>query len=310
MLEFKGGRLPNDPSKPRLKFKALLDGAIPSYPENRDWLSQVPNFPMYANDRIGDCVFAAAGHMIQVYTTYGQHSIVTLPENDIVGSYSAVTGYDPTTGANDNGTVMQSALDYWRKTGIGGHKILAFAEVDVHNKDELRTALDLFGVVYIGINFPNTAMQQFHNNQPWDVVQNATIEGGHAINAGYYDVSDNMWKVVTWGKVQPMTQNFWDHYVEEAWVVISSEWLDAQGSNPAGIDVNALNKAFSDITGEPAPIPVPAPQPTPAPVPEPTPAPVDPDSEFIEEARNWLARGPFFYRKFQKELEKWLATKE
>lgn len=256
MTEFKGGRLPNDPSKPRLKLASILKDVAPDYPENKDWLSEVASWPMYMNDRIGDCTIAGAAHIIQAATTYGQGNIVTVTDDDVLKAYEDNSGYDPKTGANDNGAVMQDVLDYWRKTGIGGHKIIAFAEVDVKNEDELRAALSLFGFLYIGINFPDSAMTQFDNGQPWDVVPGAKNEGGHAIHGGYYDVSDKIWKVTTWGAVQGMTQAFWDEYVEEAWIVITPEWLNAQGDNPDGINTSVLGEAFTKITGEANPFPV------------------------------------------------------
>ena len=300
---YKLGRLPNDPSKPRLNLAPLLTAAAPTYPENKDWLSAVANWPMYLNDNIGDCTCAAAGHMIQAFTTYGQGQTVTITDDDVLAAYEAVSGYNPQTGENDNGAVMQDVLNFWRTAGIGRHKILAFAEVDTHNEDELRAALNLFGTLYLGINFPDTAMDQFNEGKPWDVAPNATNEGGHAINAGYYDVSDRMWKVVTWGQVQPMTQEFFDTYVEEAWVVVSEEWLNKEGNNPDGINMSALGEQFTALTGELSPFPA-------APPPEPSPEPVPTSDEaFVEVARAWLGRNPRFYKHFQKELAAWLETK-
>lgn len=319
MVEFKGGRLPNDPSKPRLKLKNILRGAAFQFPTSCDYVSKVADWPMYLNDRYGDCTCATAGHIIEAVTTYGQGSTIKISDADVLRAYEAVSGFNPSTGANDNGAVVQDVLNYWRKTGIGGHKILAFAEVDVKNYDELYAALALFGTLYLGIDFPNTAMDQFDKGQPWDVVEGARSEGGHAINAGFYDSKDGLWKVITWGKVQPMTQAFWDKYVEEAWIVISPEWLNANGTNSAGISAHELNEQFRELTGQPGPFPEaePTPEPGPSPVnpsptpepPAPTPTPVDPDSLFEAQARKWLARRPFFYRCFQRHLRTWLATR-
>lgn len=260
------GRLPNDPRKPRLKLSRFL--TLTQYPENEDWLSEVTLWPMYLNDRIGDCTCATVGHIIEIFTHYGQGRLVKVTDNDVLKAYEDVSGYNPDTGANDDGAVVQDVLNYWRKTGVGGHKILAFAEVDYRDKDELRAAMSLFGNIYLGIDFPNTAFDQFDNGEPWDVVSGAYSEGGHAINAGYYDVSDNMWKIVTWGQVQPMTQAFFDKYVEEAWVVVSEEWIK-DNKNPDGIDLAALGQDFENITGEANPFPdvPPAPQPVPTPAP-------------------------------------------
>lgn len=305
MSDFKLGRLPADPTTPKLKLASFLSSTGIAYPENRDWLSKVSSWPMYLNDRLGDCTCATVGHLVQVFNRYGQNTDVRVSDSDVLRAYEAVSGYNPATGANDDGAVVQDVLSYWRKTGVGGHKILAFAQVDFKNADELRSAMNIFGNIYLGIDFPNTAMDQFDNDEPWDVVYGAHSEGGHAINAGYYDVSDNMWKVVTWGKVQPMTQAFFDKYVEEAWVVISQEWLDANGSNPDGIEMQALGDEFTRITGEVSPFPR-----NPTPTPEPVPTPSDLDKEFTKVLVNWLARNPWFYKDVQAAARAWLTGKQ
>jgi len=304
MSDFKLGRLPADPTTPKLKLASFLTATAPVvYPENRDWLSLVPHWPMYLNDRIGDCTCATAAHLVQVFNRYGQKKDVQVTDNDVLTAYSAVSGYDPATGANDDGAVVQDVLNYWRKEGVGGHKILAFAQVDHKNPDELRSAMNIFGNIYLGIDFPNTAMAQFDNDEPWDFVHGAYSEGGHAINAGYYDVSDGMWKIITWGKVQPMTQAFFDAYVDEAWVVISQEWLDANNRNPEGIDMATLGDEFTRLTGEANPFP--EVQPTPAPSPDPNQV----DEKFATTLVNWLARKPWFYKDVQVAAQEWLRNR-
>ena len=246
MVTFTPGVLPNDPAKPRLKVARFLKA--PTYPANLDYLSKVKNYPMYLNDRLGSCTCAGAGHMIQAESTYGQGSTQTVSDNDVLTAYEAVSGYDPTTGANDNGAVMQDVLNYWRKTGIGGHQILAFAELDINNMAEVKAAMNTFGAIYVGIDFPDSAMHQFNQGQPWDVVAGATVEGGHAIHGGAYVDGGNL-KFVTWGAVQDMTQAFWDKYVFEAWVVVTPEWLSAQGMSPTGLDLHALGDELAVLTG-------------------------------------------------------------
>ena len=58
---------------------------------------------MMDNDQIGDCTCAAAGHLIMEWTANAQSKMVTPTDKQIVAAYSAITGYNPTTGANDNG---------------------------------------------------------------------------------------------------------------------------------------------------------------------------------------------------------------
>ena len=52
--------------------------------------------------------------------------MATPSDKQVVAAYSAITGYNPSTGANDNGAVEIDVLNYWRQTGIAGHKIGAY----------------------------------------------------------------------------------------------------------------------------------------------------------------------------------------
>lgn len=259
----KFGRLPNDPAKPRLRL-TLRPTAAPASPAVRDWLSAVADWPMLGNDRYGDCVFAMIGHVIQALSTYGQGRTATLTDADVLAAYSAVTGFNPNDPNSDRGTVIQDALGYWRKHGIAGHKILAFAQIDHTSREQVDAAINQFGAVLLGINFPAAAMDQFNAGRPWDVVaRDGGIEGGHAIPAGYYSTPAGRRKVVTWARVQDMTDAFWDRYVEEAWVVVAPEWLSAAGTDPLGVDLHGLGEQLHGLTGDPNPFPAPGPAPDP-----------------------------------------------
>lgn len=270
-IQFRGGRLSprSESDAPRLKLASFLtSAAYPPAPAQLDYLSQVVDWPMYGNDQWGDCVWAMIGHTIEAATTYGQGMTVKVSEEAVLKGYSDVTGFDPAAGPpgdnpTDQGTVIQDALNYWRKVGVGGHKILAFAQVDHTNLNEVKAALALFGHLQLGINFPDTAMDQFNEGRPWDVVPHSHIEGGHAINLGSY------YKAVTWAQVQEMTPAFWDTYVEEAWIAITPEWV-RDNKNPEGLDTASVNQAFHDMTGQPGPFPVVQPDDPPVP---PAPAP-------------------------------------
>src|SRR5437879_3603415 len=151
-IQFRHGRKPPHPedTHPRLKLAHFLTGTLPPVPATVDYLSKVTDWPMYGNDDWGDCVWAMIGHTIEAATAYGQGKTVEVTEADVLKGYSDVTGFDPHAGRpgenpTDQGTVIQDALSYWRKTGVGGHKILAFAQVDHRNQDEVATALYLFG---------------------------------------------------------------------------------------------------------------------------------------------------------------------
>jgi hypothetical protein len=230
---------------------------------------------MYLNDQLGDCTCAAVGHLIQGWTQYAAGAAFSVADSDVLGLYENAAGYNPNDPSTDRGAYIQDILGFWRKNGVAGHQITAYASVKVSNMTLIKQAVDLFGAVDIGFNFPASAMTQFEQGKPWDVVKGSRLEGGHCVTVVGYKANGNL-VCITWGAVQEMTPAFWRAYVDEAWVIISPDWIEANGTSPLGIDLYSLGAAFAALTGEPNPIPQPAPQPTPVPVPTPAPA-VDPD---------------------------------
>lgn len=283
-IAFHHGRLHAQPARPQLRLRDYLTGTVPTPPPSVDWLSRVASWPVYLNDRIGDCTCAAVGHMIEAFTTYGQGQTVTVTDQDVLTVYEQVTGYNPADPSTDQGAYIQDILGYWAQTGIAGHTILAYASVDVANMTEVQQAIDLFGAVDIGLNFPSSAMDQFNAGQTWDVAAGSPILGGHCVPVGEYD-ADGTLTCVTWGRVQKMTDAFWQQYVDEAWVVITRDWVNAQGLDPQGLDLYQLGEDYATLTGQPNPIPAPTPPPPP---PAPTPGPSDPDQAMAAAARAWL----------------------
>jgi hypothetical protein len=226
---------------------------------------------MYLNDRLGDCTAAGIGHKIEGDTRYGQGATVEVTDDDVLRLYEATGGYDPSDPSTDQGAVCQDVLKYVQKTGVAGHKIIAYAQVDLSNLTEVRQAIALFGQIYCGFNFPDSAMTQFNAGQPWDVVKGARIEGGHCVTIGAYDPTG--FECITWGAVQKLTLAFFKKYFDEAWVIVDSDFVNAQtGKDAAGVDLYTLGQDFAALTGKANPIPQPRPTPTPAPTPAPIPA--------------------------------------
>lgn len=246
--------------------------AVSPPPPSVDWITQVPQWNMFGNDRYGDCTFATVGHLTQKWTTYAAGSEVTLSDQDILAGYSAVTGFDPNTGVNDNGAVELDVLNYWRKTGVGGHQIAAYVKLDPHNHDQIKQAINLFGGVYIGLDLPASASDQIDKGEVWDVVSGDRGApgswGGHAVHAGAYD--EVGLTVITWGQPQNMTWAFWDKYCDEAYAVLSQDWIN-NNVNPQGFDLATLQQDLSNV-GNNQPNVDPTPQPAPTPGPTPTPS--------------------------------------
>lgn len=276
------GRLPNDPAKPRLRLEDY-QAAAPTPPASADWISGVRSWGVLANDQAGDCTCAGAGHVAMAVSHFGQGHDIAITDQDALTMYEALSGYDPATGANDNGATLQDALGYWSKTGIAGHKIVAYAQVKATDLATVRACIAEFGAVYTGMWFPASAMDQFNAGQPWTVAPRAKIEGGHCVPIGAYDATS--FTCVTWGRAQKMDLAFYRRYFDEVWVPIDLAWLSAAGVSPAGLDTAALNAGYQALTGRPGPFPAsPAPAPAPAPAPSPRPA-VDPvDAAFADAA--------------------------
>jgi hypothetical protein len=274
---FRLGKLPAQPARPHLKFSAVLQERLAAPPVTVDWQDDHIVWPMYANDQWGCCVWAETGHAVNQATWYATDAEVEPTDKDILAAYAAVTGFKqnagpPGSNPTDQGTNMQDAMAYWRKTGVGGHRIVAYAALDVSNLTEIKQAIALFGSISIGFNFPNTAMDQFNAGEIWDVVKGAKIEGGHCVLAGAYDQSGV--GVVTWGAEAKMTWAFWKKYVDEAYVSFDKDGLEKAGTYFTGAPSwYALGGEFQELTGDPNPIPAPQPQPVPVPTPPPAPTP-------------------------------------
>lgn len=250
-IVFRGGRLAPDPDKPHLKYAAIVHDDLPQPPPAADWLSTVPPgaWGMCANDRYGDCTCAGVAHK-RIGDVYVNHNgqVLTVTDTDTLGLYTDITGFNPDDPSTDQGAMCQDVLAYWRKHGFLSEKPVAFAKVNVHDETEVKQAIAAFGQLYCGFEVPGTAMDQFNNGQPWDVVKGSSIEGGHCVTVGAYD-EDGL-TCVTWGTTQKMTWAFFKEYFDEAWIVIGPDMLDPKtGLDHLGVSLDALESEFTALTG-------------------------------------------------------------
>ena len=234
------GKLPASPRPTDLKFKTYLRGPLPKYPKTFGHETNIGVWGMLGNDTVGDCTIAGAAHEHMIWTTEG---FAPTPFSDagVLADYSAISGYNPDDSSTDTGCDVHDVLNYRKDTGLidaagNRHKIAAYLSLEPGNLNHLLTAMFLFGAVGIGINFPDSAMDQFNEGQPWGVVPGATIEGGHYVPL--VARRGNL-VVVTWGALQQMTTSFLRRYCDEAWAMVSPELLRS-GKSPEGFDLPAL----------------------------------------------------------------------
>lgn len=278
--QFRGGKLPAQPARPHLKASAVLAEArekstleIAAPPASCLYADPAITWDVLGNATVGDCTCAEVGHQVNQLTWYGSGTEVKPTAPQVLAFYSAITGYNPSDPSTDTGAYVQDVLAYWRKNGLIGHKILAYAAVDVANVTEVKQAIALFGSLNIGMNFPDSAMAQFNAGQVWDVAKGAKVDAGHCVMAVGYDAAGV--DITTWGKRTRVTWAFWKKYVDEAWLVLDADGVQKAGAYFTGLpSFYALGEAFTALTGEANPIPQPVdPQPVPVP-PTPTPTPV------------------------------------
>jgi hypothetical protein len=213
----------------------LSVGKLPVPPVFNSWEKNIKvPYGMMKNDLLGDCTCAAVGHMIMNWTA-NTSTAVTPTDDDIVKAYSAVSGYDPNTGQNDNGAVELDVLNYWKSTGVAGHKIVGFASLDVQNVEQLKAAIYLFGGIYTGFQVPQFAMEE----RNWVIQkQDTNIIGGHAVP--YLGYGRGGATCITWGRTQPASWEFFLTYTDEAYAVVSQDWIGPQQKAPSGLDIQGL----------------------------------------------------------------------
>lgn len=330
---------------PALKFSSfmLAPGSIPAHPATEDYLATLSNWQVLGNDVAGDCNAVTWANMRRLvtaalakeyYPTQAQVWEFYKTQNQQFDPNGSADTNGPGSAA-DQGMEIQTGLEYLHQHGgPDGVKPVAFAKVDVSNKDEIEAALAVFGGLWLGVVVLDANMQEFDKGQPWTLVAGSQVDGGHAILAGGYDPQV---KFITWGRETEFGDDYWSgsvvyqgqqlRLVEEAWVVI---WPEHLGNKQfmQSIDVQALANAYHALTGKtlvvPAPNPPsPTPAPTPAP-PAPAPAPVPPapqpapsdihvdaaDAQLAAYATLWIEKPRYFTsRRMKTAVKTWLHEK-
>jgi hypothetical protein len=229
-FEFKLGKKPARRGAVKFKLaKYLVKAEMPTPPKVFGHQTLVGNgWGILGNKDFGDCVWAGAAHETMLWNKEANKT-VAFSDDSVLGDYSTVTGFKRNEPDTDQGTDMQVAASYRRKTGVldahgRRHKVRAYLALSPGNVDQLILAMYLFGAVGIGIKFPDSAMDQFIAGKPWDVKAGPPPTEGHYIPGVGRDAKGNI-IVVTWGKLQLMTPRFYKKYCDEVVAYVSEEML-------------------------------------------------------------------------------------
>lgn len=237
------GKKPFTEKSKDFKFARYFDARkLPTVPNSFGHNKLVKDWQMLGNDVAGNCVIAAALHMLKLWNATAAREFITDTE-DALGIYSVFTGYRPGRPETDNGTNMREFLEFWRTVGLPDkvgklHKITAYILLEPGNLEHLYAALYLFYGVYCGFAFPASAMAQFERGDPWHVNRkDPKPREGHCVNLVRKDLG--MLGGVTWAKEQDITMPWYKKYNDESWIVLSEDTL-VDGCNLEGFNLDDL----------------------------------------------------------------------
>ena len=136
------------------------------------------------------------------------------------------------------------------------HKAAAYARLgNPANELLLGQVLDVFGSVYVGIRCQDSIQTEFADNEPFTWTPGEPVDGGHCIvlqrrrpiGASSAAGSAGVLDYVTWGALASATVGFQAHAAEEAWAVVSQDWLKANGVSVSGMNLAQLLSDMADV---------------------------------------------------------------
>jgi hypothetical protein len=241
MVEFKLGKK-SARHDPRTFVYAKYRTGNVTAPQQAHW-GEGLQFAMLGNNEYGDCVEAGYAHQCEIWGDRSGSPFVPT-EAEALGAYSAITGFNPNEPNTDNGTDILTALGYWENTGMAGHQITTYASLNPLSQDEISESIAFYGGAYIGLQLPTSAQAQV--GQQWTVTTGPDARpgswGGHCVPLCGYG-PDQLF-CVTWGALQSLTWEFLTTYCDEAYVMLSQEWIEATGQSPSSL---AWGQLMADI---------------------------------------------------------------
>jgi hypothetical protein len=232
----------------------MLEAPVPDH----DWSTLCPTAlkDALANDSLGDCTSAGAGHLIDIFTA-GGGSPVAITAEQAVAFYSLSTGYVPGDESTDRGGDEVTVLTTWRDKGYdgqGGHAIAGFVQVDPNSVSELRAASYHLGGLYFGLELPDTYTNPFPSGDgfTWGTGTPDDAQGHCVVSVGAN--ADGI-RIDSWGLCGTLTYAAIGELCSETnggmvFAVIDKEWVNAaSGKSPAGLAWADVMSDFSLLAG-------------------------------------------------------------
>ena len=259
------GRLPYKRDKNCLKLRTVInkEDQENKIPARYDWGSRIKpnhNWGDYGNLKLSNCTFATAAHAIIIWKSYKSEKVYRPSVKNIIDDYGKLIldrRSDATLQSllNKGGKPLEArkVLSHWRKKGIDGHKIVAYAKLPFSNKkvqkEEVKRVIYLYGGCFIGINIPRSVEKQWQENKVWKVIKRVQPRDprkrlwfSHAFLATGYNEKEL--KVITFGKEETITWEFFAKYVDEAYAIFDEKFISAR-KTPSRMKVHELMKIVS-----------------------------------------------------------------
>jgi hypothetical protein len=239
-----------------LKLERYLSPKLPAPPASCDWSKGITEFGMMLNgpdsnnppgspDGLGDCTIAGVAHAIQVLTANAS-SEITVPDSTVLKYYESWDGYVLGNPNTDNGGVELDVLNDWRKQTFAGHELLAYVDANPHNLISVKRGISLFGGAYIGLTVTNQVMNNSGNPEiPWDTTGDTSIAGGHCVFVLKYD--PEFIYFISWGQIYKMTRKYWYANVQEVHILLSQDFISANGLSPNHFNLAQLQADLAAI---------------------------------------------------------------
>jgi hypothetical protein len=246
------GKTPARAEAVSFRFADFFDAtAFPKPPPTFGHQAAVTKFYGLGNDTYSNCVWAGAAHETMIWSLAGGRDRAHFTIHSVLSDYTAVTGFDPHKPDTDNGTDMELAAAYRRKTGVldatgRRHKIDSYLSLRIGGVEELFLAMWLTGAAGIGLQLPAQAQDAFDHKQIWRVPKKPVREGGHYVSGCGRDQDGNI-LIVTWGQVARMSPEFYMEYNDENVVYVSLELFNDKNLTPEGFDVDKLRAHLAKL---------------------------------------------------------------
>ena len=246
------------------EFKSYFADTLAAPPESAHWGHQVttpwemdgngpdasitlPGIPSGWGG-CGDCTEVGKRNALATFNfdEYGQ-SVAVPTGNDVVSQYCTTMGCTPAQLASypntyDQGEDETNTLTTWAQTEEYGVKLAFTAPVNVKNKADIQNGIFLGGGLYIGIQLPESAEQQFPNEWTWQ--PNSPIAGGHCVWLTGY--TSTYVALVTWAQLIWCTWDFLMNTIDEAHVLVLPQAV-AAGKSPTGLLIPKWESDLNDL---------------------------------------------------------------